>query len=186
MVDVGASSAYFNKSLLKLTVMGVRSECGNCSMVKLVSRSSSLLPRFVEFTDVVNNEGPSSCAGHQGGTTTAPAPTCYAKTRLASYSIRFLASQHFNTDNSLHQCRAFILFLGVSTMRTFVYQFGIALRDAKVLAIKCAADKRGSRSTPNAYVAAVVTPILRHLHDVKGDETMHYDRVLVFKLVRMH
>ena len=72
-------------------------------------------------------------------------------------------------------------------MRTFVYQFGIALRDAKVLAIPCAADKRGSRSTPNAYVAAdIVTPILRHLHDVKGDETMHYDRVLVFKLVRMH
>ena len=68
-------------------------------------------------------------------------------------------------------------------MRTFVYQFGIALRDAKVLVIPCAADKRGSRSTPNAYVAAVV---LRHLHDVKGDETMHYDRVLVFKLVRMH
>ena len=57
-------------------------------------------------------------------------PTCYAKTRLASYSIRFLASQHFNTDNSLHQCRAFILFLDVRTMRTFVYQFGIALRDA--------------------------------------------------------
>ena len=72
-------------------------------------------------------------------------------------------------------------------MRTFVYQFGIALRDAKVLAIPCPADKRGSRSTPNAcYVAAIVTPILRHLHDVKGDETMHYDRVLVFKLVRMH
>ena len=70
-------------------------------------------------------------------------------------------------------------------MRTFVYQFGIALRDAKVLAIPCAADKRGSRSTPNAYVAAV-TPILSHLHDVKCDETMHYDRVLVFKLVRMH
>ena len=83
------------------------------------------------------NEGPSSCAGHQGGATTAPAPTCYAKTTLASYSIRFLASQHFNTDNSLHQCRAFILFLDVSTMRTFVYQFGIALRDAKVLAIPC-------------------------------------------------
>ena len=76
------------------------------------------------------NEGPCSCAGHQGGATTAPAPTCYAKTRLASYSIRFLASQHFNTDNSLHQCRAFILFLDVRTMRTFVYQFGIALRDA--------------------------------------------------------
>ena len=76
------------------------------------------------------NEGPSSCAGHQGGATTAPAPTCYAKTRLASYSIRFLASQHFNTDNILHQCRAFILFLDVSTMQTFVYQFGIALRDA--------------------------------------------------------
>ena len=73
-------------------------------------------------------------------------------------------------------------------MWTFVYQFGIALRDAKVIAIPCAAEKRGSRSTPNAYtyVAAVVTPILRHLHDVKGDETMHYDRVLVFKLVRMH
>ena len=97
-----------------------------------------------------NNEGPSSCAGHQGGATTAPVPTCYSKTRLPSYSIRFLASQHFNTDNSLHQCRAFILFLDVSTMRTFVYQFVIALRDAKVLAIPCAADKTGSRSTPNA------------------------------------
>ena len=95
-------------------------------------------------------EGPSSCAGHQGSATTAPAPTCYAKTRLASYSIRFLASQQFNTDNSLHQCRAFILFLDVSTMRTFVYQFGIAFRDAYALAILCAADKRGSRSTPNA------------------------------------
>ena len=48
-------------------------------------------------------------------------------------------------------------------MRTFVYQFGIALRDAKVLAIPCAVDKRVSRSTPNAYVAAdIVTPILRH------------------------
>ena len=100
--------------------------------------------------------------------------TLLAKTRLASssYSIRFLASQHFNTDNSLHQCRAFILFLDVSTMRTFVYQSGIA--------IPCAADKRGSRSTPNAYVAAVVTPILRHLHDLKGDETMHYDQGLKF------
>ena len=71
-------------------------------------------------------------------------------------------------------------------MRTFVYQFGIALQDAKVLVIPCAAGKRGSRLSPNAYVAAVVTPILRHLHDVKGDETMHYDRVLVFKLVRLH
>ena len=127
------------------------------------------------------NEGPSSCTGHQGGANTALAPTCYAKTRLASYSIRFLASEHFNTDDSVHQCRAFILFLDVSTMRTFVYQFGIALWDAKVPAIPCAVDKRGSRSTPNAYEAAVVTPILRHLHDVKGDETMHYDRVLVFK-----
>ena len=154
-----------------------------------VKRLDRLAPHLVQICGFVwakYNEGPSSCAGHQGGATTAPAPTCYAKTRLASYSIGFLASQHFNTDNSLHQCRAFILFLDVSTMRTFVYQFGIALRDAKVLAIPCAANKRGSRSTPNAYVAAVVTPILRHLHDVKGDETMHYDRVLVFKLVRMH
>ena len=81
------------------------------------------------FSNGGTNEGPCSCDGHQGGATTAPAPSCYAKTRLASYSIRFLASQHFNTDDSLHQCRAFILFLDVRTMRTFVYQFGIALRD---------------------------------------------------------
>ena len=140
---------------------------------------SKIVVSSKEKDDGMYNEGPSSCAGHQGGATTAPAPTCYAKTRLASYSIRFLASQHFNTDNSLHQCRAFILFLDVSTMRTFVYQFGIALRDAKVLAIPCAADKRGSRSTPNACVAAVVTPILRYLHDVK--RRRNYEL-----LVRMH
>ena len=35
-------------------------------------------------------------------------------------------------------------------------------------------------------MTAGVTPILRQLHDVKCHETMRSDRVLVFKLVRMH
>ena len=43
------------------------------------------------------NEGPSRCDGHQDGATNAPAPRCYAKTRLTSYSIRF----HFSTDDSV-------------------------------------------------------------------------------------
>ena len=55
------------------------------------------------------NEGPSSTCP-LGAATTAPVPSWYAKKRLTSYSIRlysirFLASQHFNTVDSLHQCR---------------------------------------------------------------------------------
>ena len=67
--------------------------------------------------------------------------------RLPIYSIRFLASQHFNTDNSLHQCRPVILFLDVRTIRTFICQLYPRHTGGAV--------RRGSAVVPSFIVVAL-------------------------------
>ena len=123
----------------------------------------------------------------EGIATTAPAPTCYAKTRLAKlyHMILSLTALQYRQQSSPMP--------SLYSVSGCQYHADIHLPVRHCLA-GCVGFCHSVRSRQEGiafnpecirHVAAVVTPILRHLHDVKGDETMHYDRVLVFKLVRM-